>query len=209
MLLWIINLNIHSLIKNTKIENVIFNIAPVHRVKQTHSNIVTEISQPQSKWIEADAIVTRTPNLPIGIITADCAPVLFHSDEVIGAAHAGWQGAVNGVLENTVKTMKCDQKNIHAYIGPCIAQKSYEVSVGFEEPFLDHNPESEHFFRAGRAGDKLQFDLAGYCAFRLALCGIKQIHIDGTDTLTHPNFHSHRGGATSTERNLSAIMING
>jgi YfiH family protein len=195
--------------KNTKIDDVIFDVAPAHRVKQTHSNIVIEVNSPQTEWIEVDGIITRTPNLPIGVITADCTPLLFYGDSVIGAAHAGWQGAVNGVLENTVKAMTCDVSTIHAYIGPCISQKSYEVSAGFEKPFLDHNPESERFFRAGRAGNKLQFDLAGYCAFRLALCGLTHIHIDGTDTLTHTDYHSHRGGASATERNLSAIMING
>lgn len=195
--------------KNTKIDDVIFDIAPAHRVKQTHSNRVIQVSKPQTEWVEADGIVTRTPKLPIGVITADCAPVLFYGDNVIGAAHAGWQGAVNGVLENTVKAMGCSPETIHAYIGPCISQKSYEVSVGFEKSFLDHNPESERFFRAGHTDDKLHFDLAGYCAFRLSLCGVKHIHIDGADTLTHPDFHSHRGGATSIERNLSAIMING
>ncbi len=102
---------------------------------------------------------------------------------------------------------ECDVNNIKAYIGPCISQKSYEVSLGFEKPFLDHNPESERFFRAGKTDDKLQFDLAGYCAYRLSLYGVKNIHIDGTDTLTNENYHSHRGGATSGERNLSAIMI--
>ena len=195
--------------KNTAIDDVIFNATPAHRVKQTHSSDVTEVNSPQTEWIEADGIITRTPNLPIGVITADCTPVLFYGDGVVGAAHAGWQGAVSGALENTVTAMKCAPENIHAYIGPCISQKSYEVSIGFEKPFLDHNPESERFFRAERVSDKLQFDLAGYCAFRLALCDVKHIHIDGTDTLTHDNFHSHRGGASSTERNLSAIMING
>jgi len=115
---------------------------------------------------------------------------------------------VNGVLDNTIEAMDCAPSSIQAFIGPCISQTSYEVSIGFEEPFLDHNPESERFFIEGKQ-DKLHFDLTGYCAFRLSLCGVQKIHIDGRDTLTNPQFHSHRGGATSSERNLSAIMIKG
>lgn len=194
--------------KKTALNQVIFDVSSCHRVKQIHSNKVIEVSIPQEKWIEVDAIITRVPNLPIGVITADCAPVLFYGERVIGAAHAGWQGAVNGVLDNTVTVMNCAPESIKAYIGPCIAQKSYEVSIGFEKPFLEKHAEAERFFLSGKTG-KLQFDLAGYCAFRLAICGVRQIQIDGRDTLTDPNFYSHRGGATSTERNLSAIMING
>lgn len=189
---------------NTGLDKIIFETAKANRVKQTHSNTVIAITSPQTEWVEADGIVTRTPNLPVGVITADCAPVLFYGDGVIGAAHAGWQGALKGILENTVAAMKCD--SVQAFIGPCIAQTSYEVSLGFEKPFLDNNPEAERFFIAGKP-DKLHFDLAGYCAFRLALCGIQKIHIDGRDTLINPDFHSHRGGANSTERNLSAIML--
>ena len=192
--------------KETSLNDAVFDVAPCHRVKQTHSNTVIEVSDPQTDWIEADGIVTRTPNLPIGVITADCAPVLFYGDGVIGAAHAGWQGAVNGVLDNTIDAMQCAPSSIQASIGPCISQTSYEVSIGFEKPFLDRNPESERFFIEGKP-NKLHFDLAGYCAFRLSLYGIQKIHIDGRDTLTDPQFHSHRGGASSTERNLSAIMI--
>lgn len=187
---------------------MVFNTSPCHRVKQIHSNKVIEVSAPQTQWIEADGIVTREANLPIGVITADCAPVLFYGDDVIGATHAGWQGAVNGVLENTITAMGGATSSIQAFIGPCISQSSYEVSMGFEKPFMDHCPTAEQFFIGGKAG-KLHFDLAGYCAFRLATSGIKKIHIDGRDTLSTPDFHSHRGGATSSERNLSAIMING
>jgi len=191
----------------TNLNDNVFEVSKASRVKQIHSNDVVEISTPLTDWVEADAIVTRTSHLPIGVITADCAPVLFYGDNVIGASHAGWQGALSGVLESTIETMNCDLNTIKAYIGPCISQKSYEVSKGFEIPFLDHAPVSERFFMAGKSSDKLQFDLAGYCAFRLTRIGITKIQIDGRDTVTHPDFHSHRGGATTAERNLSAIMI--
>ena len=184
----------------------VFDITPAHRVKQVHGNTVIEVSAPQTAWVEADGIVTRTPNLPIGVITADCAPVLFYADGVIGAAHAGWQGVLNGVLDNTAQAMDVDPTTIQAFIGPCIQQQSYEVSVGFEKPFFDNHPEAAQFFISGREG-KLHFDLSGYCAFRLKLCGVENIIIDNTDTLTHPDYYSHRGGATSSERNLSAIIL--
>ena len=193
--------------RNTALTDIVFGQSKANRVKQTHSNIVIEIKAPQTEWIEADGIITRVSNLPVGVITADCAPVLFYGDGVVGAAHAGWQGALKGVLDNTVAAMGGSEDIIKAFIGPCISQQSYEVSIGFEEPFLEKHAEAERFFISGKEG-KLHFDLAGYCAYRLSLCGIKSIHIDGRDTLTNPVFYSHRGGADNTQRNLSAVMIN-
>lgn len=194
--------------KNAGVSDVVFNVSTASRVKQIHSNKVIKIDTPMTDWIEADALVTDQPNLTIGVITADCTPVLFYSSEgVIGAAHAGWQGAVNGILENTVEAMDCDPKTIQTFIGPCISQKSYEVSLGFEKPFLDHDKKAKQFFINGNEG-KLQFDLAGYCAFRLSLCGVGNIIHNEIDTLTNVNYHSYRGGAMPNERNLSVIMIN-
>jgi copper oxidase (laccase) domain-containing protein len=100
--------------------------------------------------------------------------------------------------------MACPAETITAMIGPCIAQKSYEVSVGFEKPFLDNDEEAERFFMSGQVG-KLHFDLAGYCAFRLQKAGINKVEINGIDTLTNTNFYSHRGGDGG--RNLSAIKM--
>lgn len=190
----------------TPLDAVLFNVASAHRVKQIHSAKAIEVNGPQSEWVDADAIVTRQPNLPIGVITADCVPVLFEGEGVVGAAHAGWQGALYGVLENTIKIMNIDPMTITAHIGPSIQQQSYEVSVGFEKPFIGRNTDAEQFFTPGREG-KLHFDLPAYCMWRLNQCGIKHIICDGRDTLTNPDFYSHRGGAKSTERNLSAIMI--
>jgi len=190
----------------TDVNDTVFGRAVAHRVKQTHSNRVICVENTQTQWIEADGIVTRTPNLSIGVITADCVPVLFYGDGVVGAVHAGWQGAVSGILENTVTAMDCNPSTIHAYIGPSIQQQSYEVSIGFEKPFLEQDKKAIQFFKEGREG-KLQFDLPAYCADRLKQRGVENIINDGRDTLTDPNFHSHRGGATSNERNLSAVMI--
>ena len=196
--------------KKTALNDFVFGIACAARVKQTHSSKCVVIDEPfqDGEWVEADAIVTRTPHLPIGVITADCAPILFFADGVIGAAHAGWQGAVGGVIEGAVKAMECDSKAIHACIGPCISKASYEVSKEFEKPFIDAHAEAAQFFTQ-KSADKLLFDLKSYCAFRLSLAGVNHVEISDIDTLTNPNYHSHRGGATSTERNLSAIMIDG
>jgi YfiH family protein len=196
----------HFFNRKTDLNATIFDFSKAQRMKQVHGNNVITIDTPQKEWVEGDGIVTRTPNLPIGVITADCAPVLFYAHGVVAAAHAGWQGALNGVLDNTSTSMDVDPIVTQAFIGPSIQQQSYEVSVGFEKPFLEKHAEAERFFIAGKAG-KLHFDLSGYCAFRLSLCGVKSIHIDGTDTLTHHDYYSHRGGASSSERNLSAIML--
>lgn len=200
----------HFFDKNTALNDRIFGASRAARVKQTHSSKCVSIDQPfaADEWIEADAIVTRTPNVPIGVITADCAPVLLVANGVVGAAHAGWQGAVNGVLENTVAAMKCDPITIQACIGPCISKQSYEVSKGFEKPFVDRHAESTKFFTV-KSEEKLLFDLRAYCAFRLGLCGVQNVEISDIDTLTNESYHSHRGGAGVGDRNLSAIMING
>lgn len=194
--------------KGTPFDNQVFDVMPAVRVKQVHSNKVVTVNAPLTEWVEADAVVTRMQNIPIGVITADCAPVVLIADGVVGVAHAGWQGALNGILENTVSEMEVAPADIVAYIGPCIAQKSYEVSEGFERPFLERDDEAERFFMAGAKDGKLQFDLSGYCAFRLSQCGVRNVKIDGTDTLTDAEYHSHRGGAGSVDRNLSAVMIN-
>lgn len=165
------------------------------------------------EWVEADALVTTMSNMPIGVITADCAPILMvgqieNGESVVGAAHAGWQGALNGVIENTIKMMACDPNTIQAYIGPCIGQSSYEVSKGYEIPFIQHDPESMRFF-VEKNTEKLLFHLKGYCAWRLTQSGVQKVEISDVDTLVHGDYHSHRGGAKSNERNLSVIMIEG
>lgn len=206
----VIDMAVHYQFFNAKTHHrdTVFATMPAVRVKQVHGDTVICVESPLKEWVEADALVTRMTNLPIGVITADCAPVLMMAGGVVAAAHAGWQGALKGVLNNTVAAMDVGPSAIEARIGPCISQQSYEVSLGFERPFLERDAEAERFFMEGATG-KLQFDLAGYCAFRLSQCGVKKVVIDGTDTLTHPDYYSHRGGAGEKERNLAAIMISG
>lgn len=200
--------------KNTSINADVFGRRRAARVKQIHSAhcVLIDRAFRDGEWVEADAIVTTKPDVPIGVITADCVPILLYGrrdgEPVIAAAHAGWQGALKGILENTLRLMACPSSNIVAHIGPCIAQASYEVSEGFEIPFVKHNAGAWAFFKSGREG-KLQFDLAGYCAFRLRAAGVLNITFSHTDTMTDDIYYSHRAGAKPGERNLSAIMING
>ena len=150
------------------------NLVTVH---QTHSTkvarIVAPLAQPRP---EADAMVTSVPGLALGILTADCQPVLFADAEagVIGAAHAGWRGARDGVLEATVEAMEAEgarRERIAAVIGPTISQRNYEVGPEFVESFLDDDAETARFF-AGGAGDRAHFDLAAYGLWRLRAAGV-------------------------------------
>ena len=146
----------------------------------------------------ADAMVTAQPGLALGIVTADCAPVLFAdaSGSVVGAAHAGWRGAVAGVLEATIAAMTAlgaSADRITAAIGPCIAQPSYEVGADLRDAVLARSPSDAGFFAPGRRGDRWQFDLAGYCAARLNQAGVGRVVVTGFDTLgSEERFFSHR-----------------
>ena len=133
----------------------------------------------------------------LGIVTADCAPVLLADSQagVVGAAHAGWKGAFTGVIENTLDAMSAlgaRRENIAAAIGPCIAQASYEVDDGFAARFTGADAENARFFAAGRPGH-CHFDLEAYVARRLEMAGIARIEPLGLDTLGAPErFYSYR-----------------
>ncbi|MEO1731173.1 MAG: peptidoglycan editing factor PgeF [Pseudomonadota bacterium] len=155
----------------------------------------------------ADAVVTATKGFALGIVTADCAPVLFadRAAGVIGAAHAGWRGAREGVLEVTIGAMEmlgADRENISASIGPTIAQPSYEVDKAFREHFSDQD--DEHFapapVREGIA--RWHFDLPGYIAARLARAGLLVAHDLARDTFPHSErYHSYRRATSLGEPN--------
>jgi len=134
----------------------------------------------------ADALVTDQPGVLLGILTADCAPVLFADREagVIGAAHAGWKGAVAGVTDSTIAAMEAlgaQRSRIVAAIGPCIAQSSYEVDQGFHRKLTEIDPVNVRFFVPGRP-EHYQFDLEGYVAARLESAGICAVERLGLDT---------------------------
>jgi len=146
----------------------------------------------------ADAMVTDRPGLALGIVTADCAPVLFadHHAGIVGAAHAGWRGALAGVIEATLDAMialGADRSRIAAAVGPCIGQDSYEVAADLRDAVLAGDPADATFFADGRRPDRWQFDLAGYCARRLLAAGIARAEVTGVDTLAEESrFFSHR-----------------
>jgi YfiH family protein len=164
---------------------------------QVHGNRAIAITHPidPSHRPQADALVTATPGLALGIITADCAPVLFSAEagRIVGAAHAGWRGALLGVLDATIDAMRqLGASTIDAVIGPCIHQASYEVGADLHEAVCSHNPSDRQFFRAAQKPDHWQFDLPGYCAARLARAGVATA-ILSADTYADPaRFFSHR-----------------
>ena len=156
------------------------NVAPIALVgvHQVHSPDVAVITGATEARPRADAMVTKTPGLALGILTADCQPVLFADAEagVIGAAHAGWRGALDGVLEATVAAMEdlgADRANISAVIGPSISQRAYEVGPEFFEDFLQKDPDHSRFFANGREG-RYQFDLPGLGLHLLRQAGVGQ-----------------------------------
>jgi polyphenol oxidase len=156
---------------------------------------------------EADALATRTPGLVIGVTTADCAPILFADAEagVIAAAHAGWRGAKDGIIEATVEAavaLGALPDRLVAAIGPCIALASYEVGTVFEADFSKADAASGSFF-ATMAGGRRHFDLEGYCAMRLERSGVVRIERLGLDTLADPGrFFSFRRSTKAGERHF-------
>ena len=146
-------------------------------VHQHHSADVVTLTEAPTAPLKADAMVTGTEGLALGILTADCQPVLFSDPHagVIGAAHAGWGGAIGGILEATINAMEnlgADREDIQAIIGPCISQRAYEVGPEFFERFQDDDPASARFFANGK-NDRMQFDLPGYGVHRLRMAGVE------------------------------------
>lgn len=195
-----------NVIENRKLaSDAIMPGAKLARVYQVHSADVVNAGDAISYATvtiddnppKADALVTDQPGILLGISTADCAPVLFadHAAGVIGAAHSGWKGAIGGVNEATIAAMEklgADRGRIICAIGPCIAQKSYEVDAGFYGNFCGVNPEYERYFVDGKAAH-FQFDLEGFIASRLASAGICKIECLGMDTYSQPSqYFSYR-----------------
>lgn len=165
---------------------------------------------------QADAMVTNRAGLLLGILTADCVPVLFADVQagVVGAAHAGWKGALGGVTDATLDAMAAlgaDRSRIVVAIGPCIGRKSYEVSDDFALRFEADDPANERFFAGGRAGHRY-FDIEAYVIHRLASAGVTCIDALGIDTLTNPDdYYSYRrttlNGEADYGRQISLIGL--
>ncbi|MCB1680602.1 MAG: peptidoglycan editing factor PgeF [Rhodospirillales bacterium] len=169
---------------------------------------------------QADAMATQKPGLGLGILVADCAPVLFSAGKpdgtpLIAAAHAGWKGAVSGVLESTLKVLMDNggqPSSVRACIGPCISPDSYEVSEDFKKPFLDHSAAASRFFKKAEKPEHLMFDLPSYCAWRLLQAGVKNVSCLNKDTCAdEKNFYSYRRSTHRKEpdygRQIALIAI--
>ena len=192
--------------------------AQLATVYQVHSSTCVPVSMPwpDAARPHADAMVTHRPGLLLGILTADCAPVLLADRDagVVGAAHAGWKGALSGVTDAAIAAMvqlgaRVDR--IAAAIGPCIAQASYEVDAAFVSRFIDADGGNARFFAPCRAGHA-QFDLAAYVADRLMAAGVMQIDRLDLDTYAAPErFFSFRrathGGQATYGRQMALIGL--
>jgi YfiH family protein len=185
---------------------------------QVHSATAVRVSAayPDDARPQADAMVTDQGGLALGILTADCTPVLFADREagVIGAAHAGWKGALGGVVEATVTLMERlggRRERIVAAVGPTIARRSYEVDEGFLARFTEAEPANERFFAAGRPG-RHQFDLEAYVLSLIANAGLRRVEALGLDTYADPDrFYSFRRASHRGEpdygRQISLIAL--
>lgn len=180
-------------------------------VHQVHSPDALHVTGPQTIRPQADAMVTATPGLLLSILTADCQPVLFADAQagVIGAAHAGWRGAKEGVLEATVdamETLGASRANVIAVIGPCISQIAYEVGPEFYESFTDEDPETRRFFANGK-GDRMLFNLPGYGLWRLREAGVKEASWTGHCTFSDPErFYSFRRTTHAREADYGRLI---
>ncbi|MEM7071302.1 MAG: peptidoglycan editing factor PgeF [Pseudomonadota bacterium] len=209
--------NLKDVKTNRKILAQLFD-ASIITLYQTHSNDVIEIGKHQQDplSIKADGMICCQSQFALGILTADCAPVLFYDPvcRVIGAAHAGWKGALSGIVENCLKKMYLKgskQSDIKVVVGPHIRPQSYEVGAEMVEIFAKHHQQVDLFFNQ-KNDDKYYFDLGGYIVWRLRQAGISQIDLLDVDTYSDSkNFFSYRRSTHLGEhdygRQISIIML--
>jgi hypothetical protein len=186
---------------------------------QVHGTTVATVENPwpPDAAPRADGLVTCSSGIALGILTADCAPILFADGvaRVIGAAHGGWRGALSGIIEATLDRMEAlgaKRARIRAGIGPCIAKRSYEVGPEFPAPFLADNPANAEYFAPAMRTDHFLFDLPGYIEGRLARAGVTLIDRAARDTVAEDRvFFSYRRACLRGEpvygRALSAIAL--
>lgn len=196
---------------------------PVHCLATVHQQHTATVAVIGADWapgqppVVADAMVTDRSGIALGILTADCAPVLLadRKANVIAAVHAGWRGALGGILGNTVQAMVAlgaKTSRIAAAVGPCIAQRSYEVGPEFPAPFLGQDPDNHFFFIASSREGRYFFDLPGYVARTLAKASVSEVARTPCDTFREESrFFSYRRamlkGESDYGRNLSAIVL--
>lgn len=205
--------------ENRRLAASVFGQAEDHLLTchQIHSAHAITASEPFGALRpEADAVVTATKGLILGALSADCAPVLIAEPKagLCAAAHAGWKGALTGVIEAAVEALEAlggSREAMVAAVGPCIGRDSYEVGVEFEARFLEEDSESGRFFSAGEKADKRQFDLPAYTVARLKRAGVANAAWIGCDTCADLRFFSNRRAFHQGEgdygRLLSAIML--
>lgn len=191
-------------------------LATLHQVHSPDA-VIVHAPVPDDARPHADALVTDRPGLLLGILTADCVPVLLADQQagVVGAAHAGWKGAIGGITDNAIAAMErlgADRGRIVAAIGPCIAQASYEVDDAFFRRFREDDQANERFFAAGVREGRHQFDIEAYVAHRLAAAGLTRIDALGLDTYAdETRFFSYRRATHRAEpdygRQIALIAI--
>jgi polyphenol oxidase len=183
---------------------------------QVHGSTALSITEPVSRDAlpKADAVVTKTPGLVVGVLTADCAPVLFADAEakIVAAAHAGWRGAVAGIVESTITEMErqgAKRSRIHAALGPCIHQPAYEVGSDFEDELLARDSSFVRFLARPNSSSKARFDLPGFVMARLEAAQIG--NIVNASICTHANESLYRRTTQRNEndygRQISAIVV--
>ncbi len=189
--------------------------------RQVHGAAAVAVDEPWSREAAptADGMATSRPGVVLGVLAADCAPLLLHDPvaRVIGAAHAGWRGALAGVAEATVEAMErlgAERRRIRAGIGPCIGPASYEVGPLFPQSIVAGDPAARTYFVPARRAGHLMFDLAGYIEHRLGCCGVACVEHAAYDTAAEPElFFSYRRarlcGEPAFGLGLSAIVIDG
>jgi polyphenol oxidase len=191
-------------------------IVSAHQVHGTTAVIVRE-AWPASERPQADALVTDTPGIAVGVLTADCAPVLFADAQagVVAAAHAGWRGAITGICEAAIDAMEqlgADRSRIGAAVGPCIGTAAYQVGPDFQAQVLDQDPGSAAFFTPPDASGRPHFDLSAYLASRLARAGLSAVSVEDACTFSGADdFFSYRRSRVRNEadygRQISAIVL--
>jgi polyphenol oxidase len=184
---------------------------------QVHSPDAVIVEGPfQGEKPKADGIVTATPDLVIGVVTADCGPILFSDTKagVIGAAHAGWKGAMDGVLENTIAAMEkigARRADIRAVLGPSISQRNYEVGEEYVANFVTRDPDFWRFFAESHRARHAMFDLRAFTLLKLEAAGVECAMTDDCTYADEDNFYSYRRATHRREadygRQLSAISI--
>ena len=212
--------NKKNILKNLEIVSNKINTKPkkIVLLNQIHSNKFYYIGKNSSynNKFDGDALITDKKNLPIAVLTADCAPILIHDEdrEMIAAIHAGWKGAYKGIVKKVIKFMikkGCSPKNITAAIGPCISNNNYEVKEDFKKRFIKKDKKNFYFFK--KAKGRNYFNLNKYIHFQLKSLNIKKIDIINKDTFNSKNnFFSARRSISRNEndygRNISIIVIN-